>query len=97
MRSSSTWVKLYDLIADPHENQDRVEDSPIARRLCDVYLGEGLATPDKKQRLRNVTVRRRFKAGEARIGPDVRRQLEALGYFGDDDRDDEPDDEPDDE
>jgi hypothetical protein len=28
--------------------------------------------------------RRRFQAGAAKIGPQMRRQLEALGYFGSD-------------
>jgi arylsulfatase A-like enzyme len=82
MRSSSDWVQLFDLETDPGENTDRTADAPIARRLCDVYLGEALAAPDKSQRRQNVTSRRTFEAGQANIDAKLRSQLEALGYFG---------------
>jgi choline-sulfatase len=82
MRSTSTWANLFDVIADPDEQADRLDDAQIARRMCEVHLGEGLATPDKSKRLQDVTVKRQFKAGEADIDPAMRQQLEALGYFG---------------
>ena len=82
MRSTSTWAQLYDVIADPDEQQNRIEDSEIARRMCEVHLGEGLATPDKSKRQQDITVKRQFKAGQADIDPIMRQQLEALGYFG---------------
>jgi hypothetical protein len=75
-------VQLFDLETDPGENTDRTADAPIARRLCDVYLGEALAAPDKSQRRQNVTSRRTFEAGQANIDAKLRSQLEALGYFG---------------
>jgi arylsulfatase A-like enzyme len=73
---------LFDLAADPREEQDVVATSPIARRLCEVHLGEGLATPDKATRMQGLGGRRQFRAGSADIDPQMRRQLEALGYFG---------------
>ena len=82
MRSSSSWLHLFDVVNDPDEQQDRAEDSPIARRMCEVHLGEALATPDKSKRQQDITIRRKFEAGEAKIDPQTRAQLEALGYFG---------------
>jgi choline-sulfatase len=82
MRSTSTWAQLYDVIADPGEQANRLDDAQIARRMCEVHLGEGLATPDKSKRQQDITVKRQFKAGEADIDPATRQQLEALGYFG---------------
>lgn len=82
MRSTSNWAQLYDVIADPDEQKNRIDEAQIARRMCEVHLGEGLATPDKSKRQQDVTVKRQFKAGEADIDPATRAQLEALGYFG---------------
>lgn len=82
MRSTSTWANLYDVIADPDEQTNRLDEAQIARRMCEVHLGEGLATPDKSKRMQDVTTKRQFKAGEADIDPVMRKQLEALGYFG---------------
>ncbi|ACY14827.1 sulfatase [Haliangium ochraceum DSM 14365] len=82
MRSSSTWANLHNVADDFHEENDRSEDALIARRMCEVHLGEGLATPDKSKRQQDITIRRKFKAGEADIDPAMRKQLEALGYFG---------------
>ncbi len=75
---------LYNVVEDSNEDHNIRSETPIALRLCEVYLGEGLANPDKKQRLLDLTTRRRFKAGKAKVTPEVRKQLEALGYFGDD-------------
>jgi choline-sulfatase len=82
MRSTSTWAQLYEVVADPGEQQNRIDDAQIARRMCEAHLGEGLATPDKSKRQQDITVKRQFKAGEADIDPATRQQLEALGYFG---------------
>lgn len=82
MRSSSTWLHLFDVVNDPEEQKDRSKDSEIARRMCEVHLGEAVATPDKSKRQQDITIRRQFKAGEANIDPQTRAQLEALGYFG---------------
>jgi arylsulfatase A-like enzyme len=73
---------LFDLEADPKENKSIYESHPIARRMAEVYLGEALATPSKGRRQQDVTERRKFKASKVKISKRVRRQLEALGYFG---------------
>ena len=73
---------LFDLKADPLEQHDLEDTMPIARTLCEVHLGEVLAMPDKAKRLTGIGSHRRFRAGNAHISPQMRRQLEALGYLG---------------
>jgi choline-sulfatase len=75
-------AKLFDLRADPGERRDLASRRPIASRTCQVHLGEGLAVPDKAARVGGVGGRAAFRAGTADIDPGLRRQLEALGYFG---------------
>ena len=75
---------LFDLAADPDEQHDLEDTTPIARTLCEVHLGETLAMPDKAKRLTGLGSHRKFRAGAAKISPQMRRQLEALGYFGSD-------------
>jgi arylsulfatase A-like enzyme len=83
MRSSGDWMHLFDLAADPGEKEDLIAEAAIARRLCEVHLGEGLAVPSKARRQRQELVARQsFEAGEADISPEMRRRFEALGYFG---------------
>jgi arylsulfatase A-like enzyme len=82
MVGSGGAAELYDLRADPGERRDLGSRRPIARRMCQVHLGEGLAVPDKAARVGGVGGRAGFRAGTADIDPVVRRQLEALGYFG---------------
>jgi arylsulfatase A-like enzyme len=75
--------RLFDLKADPGENNDLSDSAPVARRLCEQYLAEALATPAKAARTRDMLApARRFKAGTVKADPELRRQLEALGYFG---------------
>jgi choline-sulfatase len=77
------WRKLFDLEADPAELTDLASRSPIARRLCEQYLAEALATPAKAARFRDAQAsQRRFKVSRVKADPALRRQLEALGYFG---------------
>jgi choline-sulfatase len=73
---------LFDVVADPMEQRDLETTAPIAGRLCAIHLGEALATRDKSNRMMGIGNRRQFQGGEATIGPQMRRQLEALGYFG---------------
>jgi choline-sulfatase len=80
--TAGTRQQLHDLADDPGERHDLAATATIARRLCEIHLGEALAVPGKAQRLDGVGDRRQFEAGEARIGPQMRRQLEALGYLG---------------
>jgi arylsulfatase A-like enzyme len=75
---------LFDLVADPDERHELDPAAWITRRLCEVHLGEALASPNKAKRLSGMSTRRRFRAGEAKISPQMRRQLEALGYIASD-------------
>lgn len=77
------WVRLFDLSTDPGEKTEVAAEHPIAFRAAEVYLGEGLGMPVKRERVRDVAARRSFKATKAKISPAARRGLEALGYFGD--------------
>ena len=58
----------------------------IARRLVELHLGEGLAIPAKDKRQFGMTTKQQFKAGEAQWTPELKRQMEALGYMGDGER-----------
>ena len=82
-RSIGTLRELYDIRNDVGEKTNLVEKNLIALRMCEIHLGEGLATPNKRRRLQNTSERKRFEAQKADIDPEMRRQLEALGYFGD--------------
>jgi len=83
MRDHQDWLRLYNVVDDPEEKTDRLADNPIARRMCEVFLGEGLGMPVKRERHQDLTVRRKLKSVKVKIGPNTRRGLEALGYFGD--------------
>lgn len=82
MRSNGTMVRVFDLEADPGEQKNLSASAPIARRLCETYLGEGLAVPTKARRQQDLVARQRFEAGKADISDSLRRKFEALGYFG---------------
>ncbi|HET6612370.1 MAG TPA: sulfatase [Kofleriaceae bacterium] len=79
--SSGNRVELYNVATDPKETADLQGKADIAQRLCEVYLGEGLASPNKAQRLQDMRVQRQFKSTKANIDPALKKQLEALGYF----------------
>ncbi|MCG5055754.1 MAG: sulfatase-like hydrolase/transferase [Myxococcales bacterium] len=82
IRSTGSLRELYDLANDPGETKDVSKEHPIALRLTEVHMGEAAANPRKRQRLDDAATRQRFTAGRANIDPEMRRQLEALGYFG---------------
>lgn len=81
MDGDDKWKALYNIAEDPREERDMLGEVPLARRLCEVYLGEGLAVFDKKQRQKDSTTRRRFSASEAVLDAEMRSKLEALGYL----------------
>ena len=83
VQNSEDVRQLYNVADDPEDSRDVAATSPIAVRMCEVYLGEGLGMPVKRERHQNLTVRRRFRAIKVKVGPGTRRGLEALGYFGD--------------
>ena len=75
--------RLFDLEGDPGEQVDQARRAPIARRMCEQHLAEFLASPAKTARFREGNVpQRRFRPGFVKQDPELRRQLEALGYFG---------------
>ncbi|HEY3360118.1 MAG TPA: hypothetical protein VGQ83_43100 [Polyangia bacterium] len=78
-----TGVLLFDLDADPAEARDRAADLPIARRLCEVHLGEGLGVPQKSRRADAMALPYRVETSRGRLDPQLKRQLEALGYLSD--------------
>lgn len=82
VRSTGSGKELYDIQNDPGETKDLSGSHPLALRYCEVHMGEGMASPQKRQRLEDAATRQRFTAGRAQIDPEMRRQLEALGYFG---------------
>ncbi|RMH39038.1 MAG: hypothetical protein D6689_17830, partial [Deltaproteobacteria bacterium] len=82
IRGAGGASELYDVEADPTEKTNRADDAPIALRLCEVMLGEAIATPTKRKRLEERSRVRKFESGNANIDPELRKQLEALGYLG---------------
>ncbi len=80
--SGGITVELYHSDVDRGEKKNLAKKSLIARRLLEVHAGEAQAAYDKKQRMQDISTKRQFKAGEADIDPETRKQLEALGYFG---------------
>ncbi|MBL4635493.1 MAG: sulfatase, partial [Kofleriaceae bacterium] len=76
-------VEVYHSATDRSEKKNLAKKSLIARRLLEVHAGEAQAAYDKKQRMQDITTKHQFEAGVADIDPETRKQLEALGYFGD--------------
>ncbi len=62
-------ASLYDLAADPGEQQDLAARRPVARRACEVYLGEALGVPNKAARLNRLPPRRRFDGEAVKMDP----------------------------
>ena len=96
------WLALHDLAGDPAEGRDLRASHVIAGRLCEIYLGEALASPAKRHRRAGVVARPRFRSSLLETDDKIRRELEALGYIGngndgfDDTADDRPEDGSDD-
>lgn len=80
--AAGTTVNVYHSEEDRGEKNDLAKTATIARRMLEVHAGEAQATFDKKQRMQDISTKRQFKAGVADIDPETRKQLEALGYFG---------------
>ncbi len=75
------WKYLFYMKSEDPEKKDRRADAELAGRLCEVYLGEGMANPAKLQRLKGVGGSRRFQAQDANMDAETRKQMEALGYL----------------
>ena len=74
---------LFDLWKDPREQQDLSNRAPVARRTCEVYLGEALGSPAKSRRVGGMDVggHHATVSQPAILDPLLKRQLEALGYI----------------
>tara|TARA_R110002096_G_scaffold16898_15_gene58273 strand:- start:60287 stop:62581 length:2295 start_codon:yes stop_codon:yes gene_type:complete len=85
---SSGWMYLFNLKDDPEELASLVKKGKtppsqalLPGRLCDIYLGEALATHDKAKRLQGAGQRQRYNSPEIPIDDKTRKELEALGYL----------------
>lgn len=75
------WMRLHDLHEDSAEQISLHETALIAGRLCDIYLGEALASPSKLQRLQDSVTRREFRSRNIVMSDKLRREMQALGYL----------------
>lgn len=82
--SSRSWKKLFDISKDPGEQDNKIEAAPIARRMCEIHMTEALANPNKRFRQLKARTGRTFKSKNVEMDPELKKQLEALGYFHDD-------------
>jgi arylsulfatase A-like enzyme len=78
---SKGWKYLFDMTAEKPEKRDRRQDAELAGRLCEIYMGEGMASPGKLGRLSGVGGGKRFQAQDAVMDAELRKQMEALGYL----------------
>ncbi len=85
---SSGWMYLFNLGNDPGEMASLVkkgktppEAALLPGRLCDIYLGEALATHDKAKRLEGAGHVQRYNSPEIPVDDKTRKELEALGYL----------------
>ncbi len=75
------WKQLFEITSAVAEKRDRRSDAELAGRLCEVYMGEGMATPGKLHRKTGIGGAARFKAQDANMSAETRKQMEALGYL----------------
>ncbi len=74
-------AELFNLATDPGERKNLLATHLVARRACEVMLGESMAVPRKATRLTGVTGHRGPAAQPAEIDSKLRKQLKALGYI----------------
>lgn len=53
---------LFDIAADPAEAKNVIEKMPVARRLCELALGEAIANPARAERLSDRSTRLKVRA-----------------------------------
>jgi len=85
---NSGWMYLYNLRNDPKEQHNLLKkgktppkEALLPGRLCEIYLGEALATPNKAMRMKGAGQTQRYNSPEISIDAKTRKQLEALGYL----------------
>ncbi len=81
VHKSKGWKHLFYITSDNPEKRDRRGDAELAGRLCEIYMGEGMARPSKLQRLSGVGSAKRYQAQDAHMDAETRKQMEALGYL----------------
>ena len=79
--SDKGWLSLFDLKNDPNEKKNRLKDRQIAGRLCEIYLGEALASLNKSDRLRGLKKTKVIPKEAAEMDAETRKKMEALGYL----------------
>ncbi len=72
--------ELYNLTTDSRERDNLYTVAPVARRTCEVLLYEGLAMPDKSQRLHTVAPTTAVPHTQAKPQPATLQRLKQLGY-----------------
>ena len=77
---AQSGLQLFDLARDPGEMTNLADSNPIARRACEIYLGEGLAVRTKSRRLSSMGRKRDLTGPQADIDKDLEEQLKSLGY-----------------
>jgi arylsulfatase A-like enzyme len=75
------WVSLHDLAVDPGEHEDRRDDANLGGWMCEVYLGEALASPCVSERLQAASRKRELRQKVQALDADTRAELEAAGYI----------------
>ena len=84
-RYKLTWSpresNLFDLKMDPKERVNLGGRRPVARRTCEVYLGESLAVPNKRRRLDGMDARQKKSGKKVVLDERLQQQLKALGYI----------------
>ena len=82
---SGNSTQLFHIPSDPTEQKELSDTHAIPRRMCDIHIAEGLAIPNKRARaLGTRLTKKKFEPGVVEMDPQLRKQLDALGYFGDD-------------
>ena len=74
-RTPAHWT-VFDLATDPGEQHDLTAERPLAVRYLRGLLGLGLAEVDRPP------AQRAHDAARTDIDPEIREQLEVLGYGG---------------
>ncbi len=75
------WKHLFSMTTETPEKREYKQKAELAGRLCEVYMGEGMATPNKLHRESGISGGNRFKAQNANMDAETRKQMEALGYL----------------
>jgi len=76
-------ARLFNLTADPREKRNIFKTQHVTARALEVMLSEGTAIPQKNLRLQGMAAPWTPRPTAAKLGTEVKKRLEALGYVGD--------------